>query len=73
MIFEGDAGGAYIYLYEIHSFTDQMHYRVVPEFPFHTLATPFICICHTCGSYVVEKEGGTFCEKCNKWILLPPL
>ncbi len=73
VIFEGDAREVYIHMDEINGHPDRVRFRVVPEFPFLRCATPFICICHTCGSYVVEKEGGTFCEKCNKWKLLPPL
>ena len=73
VIFEGDAREVYINMKEINGHPDRVRYRVVPEFPFLRFATPFICICHTCGNYVVEREGGTFCEKCNEWRLLPPL
>ncbi len=73
VIFEGDVREVYINMHLIDGFTDQIRYRVVPEFPFVISLTPFICICPDCGSDTVEKKGGIFCEKCNKWILLPPL
>ena len=71
VIFEGDAREVYINMHLIDGFADQIRYRVVPEFPFVSMLTPFICICPDCGSDTVEMEGGIFCEKCNEWILRP--
>ena len=71
VIFEGDVKEIYIKKDLINGFADQIRYRIVPEFPFVSMLTPFICICPDCGSDTVEKEGGIFCEKCNKWILRP--
>ena len=73
VIFEGDAKDIYLNLDPIRGFTPYIHYTVVPEFEYAQFATPFYSICHTCGSDTIDKEGGIFCEKCNEWLLLPPL
>ena len=73
LIFKGNAREVYIKMDLIDGFSDQLHYQVVPNFPFLRFATPFSCICPTCGSDTIPKEGGIFCEKCNEWVLYPPL
>ena len=72
VIFEGDVREVYINMHLIDGFADQIRYRVVPEFPLVRF-DPFLMICPTCGDDLIykEKERGYFCEKCNKWILLP--
>ena len=72
VIFEGDIREAYINMDLIDGFADQIDYRVVPEFPLVRF-DPFLIICPTCGDDLIykERERGYFCEKCNKWILLP--
>lgn len=73
LIFEGNTKEVYIKMNILDSFTPQIRYKVVPDILFERFCDPFISICPTCGSDVVDREGGTFCEKCNEWVLLPPL
>lgn len=73
VIFEGNVRDTFINMDLLDGFTPEIHYTVIPEFPFVRFAAPFTSICPTCGGDVVDREGGTFCEKCNEWVLLPPL
>ena len=73
LIFEGDIKEVYIRIDSIARYVPDIHFTVVPDFLFDRYALPCDSLCRICGSHLVDKDGGTFCEKCNRWVALPPL
>ena len=80
VVFEGDISGAYVSMGLLDDFTPDIHYTVIPSFPFERFLDPFISICPTCGNDTIHKvedmrgasdyvKDGIFCERCHEWLM----
>ena len=80
IIFEGNVSATYVNINLLEDFVPDIHYTVIPPFPFECLLNPFISICPFCGNNTVHRteevnnrpddvKDGIFCETCNDWIM----
>lgn len=81
MIFEGNISDTYVNMGLLDDFAPDIHYTVVPPFPFESLITPFVSLCPICGNETIHKSenlddpkdyvrDGYFCEKCQDWVVV---
>lgn len=80
LIFEGNVSETYVNMNLLEDFVPDIHYTVIPQFPFESLLNPFISICPICGNDTVSRteevnnrpddvKSGIYCETCNDWIM----
>lgn len=80
LIFEGNVSETYVNMNLLEDYAPDIHYTVIPSFPFASLLNPFISICPICGNDTVSRteevnghpddvKSGIYCETCNDWVM----